>query len=46
MMGKIIAKDSDDPGFEDPNKRNLVAEVSTKEPVEYSAGKKKLIMVD
>lgn len=32
--------------FEDPNKRNLVAEVSIDEPVEYGEGKKKIILVD
>ena len=46
MLGKIVMKNDDDPGFDDPNKRNLVAEVSTPEPVEYGAGKKKLIIVD
>jgi carbamoyl-phosphate synthase small subunit len=46
MLGKIIVKNNDDPGFEDPNKRNLVAEVSTPQSIEYGAGKKKLIMVD
>jgi len=46
MLGKIIVKKDDDPGFEDPMKRNLAAEVSTSEPLEYGAGKKKLIMVD
>jgi carbamoyl-phosphate synthase small subunit len=33
-------------GFEDPNKTNLVSEVSVKNPIEYSAGKKKIILVD
>jgi carbamoyl-phosphate synthase small subunit len=46
MLGKIVFTNDDDPGFEDPNKRNLAAEVSTSEPREYGAGKKKLIMVD
>ena len=32
--------------FEDPNKKNLVDEVSVKKPIEYSAGKKKIILVD
>ena len=32
--------------FEDPNKTNLVDEVSVKKPIEYSAGKKKIILVD
>jgi carbamoyl-phosphate synthase small subunit len=46
MLGKIIITTKNDPGFDDPNKRNLVAEVSTAEPLEYAAGKKKLLMVD
>ncbi len=46
MLGKIVIKKEDDPGFDDPMKRNLVAEVSTTEPIEYGSGKKKLIMVD
>ena len=46
MLGKILINTGNDPGFDDPNMRNLVAEVSTTEPQEYGAGKKKLIMVD
>jgi carbamoyl-phosphate synthase small subunit len=46
MLGKIIIRADSDPGFEDPNLRNLVAEVSIREPLEYGAGKKKLLMVD
>jgi carbamoylphosphate synthase small subunit len=32
--------------FEDPNKSDLVGEVSVKEPVEYKSGKQKIILVD
>jgi carbamoyl-phosphate synthase small subunit len=46
MSGKIIIDENSDPGFEDTNLKNLVAEVSVKEPVEYKAGKKKVILVD
>ena len=46
MLGKIIIDNKNDPGFEDPNKRNLVSEVSVTEPVEYSKGKKTVIIVD
>lgn len=46
MLGKIIINDSEEIDFEDPNKRDLVAEVSVKEPVEYPAGKKKIVLVD
>jgi carbamoyl-phosphate synthase small subunit len=41
MSGKIIIKETFDPGFEDPNKNNLVAEVSVKEPIEYLPERKK-----
>lgn len=48
MPGKIIAEN--DIEFEDPNKRNLVAEVSTTKPVIYGdTGKeksKKIILID
>lgn len=46
MLGKIIINDTDTIDFEDPNKSDLIAEVSVKEPIEYSAGKKKIILVD
>lgn len=46
MPGKIIIDDNNDPGFNDPNKSNLVSEVSIKEPIEYGKGKKKVVLVD
>ncbi len=46
MPAKIIFDDNDDIDFSDPNKTNLVAEVSVKEPVEYKRSKKKIILVD
>ncbi|PIP12928.1 MAG: carbamoyl-phosphate synthase (glutamine-hydrolyzing) small subunit [bacterium (Candidatus Stahlbacteria) CG08_land_8_20_14_0_20_40_26] len=45
MPGKIIY-DRENAKFEDPNKRNLVAEVSIKEPFTYKKGKKKVIIID
>jgi len=45
MMGKIVCAD-EDVEFEDPNKRNLVAEVSVKEPVEYAGGRRKMVIID
>jgi carbamoyl-phosphate synthase small subunit len=45
MLGKIIhqhAKKS----FHDPNKENLVAKVSVKEPVTYVKGKRTILLVD
>jgi carbamoyl-phosphate synthase small subunit len=46
MFGKIIIDDNIKVEFDDPNKTDLVKEVSVKEPVEYSAGIKKIILVD
>ncbi len=46
MLGKIIIDEKVNVDFEDPNKTNLVDEVSVKKPIEYSAGKKKIILVD
>jgi len=46
MLGKIVIDKNDRIDFSDPNKSDLVSEVSVKEPVEYSAGNKKIILVD
>ena len=53
MVGKIIFEENDsldlpvdNAGFSDPNKTDLVGEVSVKNPVEYPAGKEKIILVD
>ncbi len=45
MLGKIIASPRD-VGFEDPNKRNLVAEASTKKISFYGEGKKTVVIID
>ena len=45
MLGKILFDDEDIP-FYDPNKDNIVAEVSTKKIMEYGNGKYKVILVD
>ena len=44
-LGKIIFNDKD-VHFEDPNLRNLVSEVSTKKILEYSIGKKTIVVID
>lgn len=44
MLGKIVIEK--DLNFSDPNKRNLVAEVSVKEKILYEAGKTKVLVVD
>ena len=46
MLGKIVIDEKTDPGFEDPNKIDLVGEVSVKEPVEYLRNGKKVVLVD
>lgn len=45
MLGKIIFN-NEKLDFIDPNKRNLVAEVSIQKPVIYKKGKKRVIIVD
>ena len=45
MLGKLIFKD-EKLSFEDPNKRNLVSEVSIKEPIIYKKGKKRIMLID
>jgi carbamoyl-phosphate synthase small subunit len=45
MLGKVLI-DSSDIDYEDPNLNDLVGEVSIKEPVEFSKGKKKVVIVD
>jgi carbamoyl-phosphate synthase small subunit len=47
MLGKIVMEGSvDNLQFEDPNKRNLAAEVSVAEPVDYKKGDKRIVLVD
>lgn len=46
MPGKVIFDGEDDPGFDDPNARNLVAEVSCRETSVYGDGEKKVVLVD
>ena len=45
MLGKIIA-DEDDIGFYDPNKENLVAQVSPHAKQTYGNGKHRIMLVD
>jgi len=46
MLGKIVCDDKDDVLLQDPNKRNLVSEVSFKEPFVYEKGSTKVVLVD
>ncbi len=46
MLGKIVINESDNVKLSNPNQTDLVGEVSVNEPVEYSAGSKKIILVD
>ena len=45
LLGKII-HDHERKSFYDPNKENLAAEVSIKEPVTYTKGKRTILLVD
>lgn len=45
MLGKVTC-DNKKISFEDPNKRNLMTEVSIKEPIIYKKGKKRIILID
>jgi len=45
LLGKILY-DNEKIHFEDPNKRNLVAEVSIKKPITYKKGKKNIVLID
>ncbi|MCL1933678.1 MAG: glutamine-hydrolyzing carbamoyl-phosphate synthase small subunit [Candidatus Azobacteroides sp.] len=47
MLGKVVIEGNDEPKeFDDPNKKNLVAEVSCKEIENYGNGDIKIILVD
>ena len=46
MLGGIFFKSNPAARFPDPNSRNLVAEVSIPEPILYTRGKKKRLLVD
>jgi carbamoyl-phosphate synthase small subunit len=46
MLGKIVYDENNRMNFEDPNKTNLVSQVSIKEPIEYKKGKKSVVFVD
>jgi carbamoyl-phosphate synthase small subunit len=45
MLGKIVLGNQDIPVF-DPNQKNLVQEVSIKEPIIYKQGKKRVALID
>lgn len=44
MLGKVVF--AEDIPLEDPNLRNLVADVSIKKPVVYARGEKRVVLVD
>jgi carbamoyl-phosphate synthase small subunit len=46
MLGKIIIDPNADIEFDDPNSKDLVKEVSVKEPIEYKRSGKKIALVD
>jgi carbamoyl-phosphate synthase small subunit len=45
MLGKIVYNNKDIT-LEDPNRRNLVKEVSIKKPIIYKKGKRRIVLVD
>ena len=45
MLGKIVVSEGDTP-FWDPNTENLISKVSIKEPVTYTGGKARLVVID
>ena len=45
MLGKLVVSDQDVP-FEDPNRRNLVADTSINEKKIYEGGKRTVLLVD
>lgn len=46
MLGKIVVEGCEDVEFYDPNKENLVAKVSCKQPEEHGSGEKTVVLVD
>ncbi|WP_300286927.1 glutamine-hydrolyzing carbamoyl-phosphate synthase small subunit [uncultured Alistipes sp.] len=47
MLGKILVEGTPEPaGFEDPNRENLVAQVSTRTVETYGNGKHRIVLVD
>ncbi len=47
MLGKIVIEGCSDVEIEDPNMRNLVADVSVKEKITYNgSGKRKIVLID
>jgi carbamoyl-phosphate synthase small subunit len=45
MLGKLV-DDGQDIELRDPNRENLVAQVSIKEPVLYGTGRKRVVLID
>ena len=45
MLGKITLGRKDTP-FNNPNKRNLAAEVTIREPIHYGKGRKRIVLID
>ena len=46
MLGRIVLDDQPRPPFDDPNARNLVAQVSCREPVTYGEGDVTIAVLD
>lgn len=46
MLGKVVVEGSEEPEWYDPNRENLVAKVSCKEPEIHGSGDKTVVLVD
>jgi carbamoyl-phosphate synthase large subunit/carbamoyl-phosphate synthase small subunit len=46
MNGKIVFERSDEIPFDDPSRRNLVAEASCRDVIRYGSGKRHVVLVD
>jgi carbamoyl-phosphate synthase small subunit len=46
MLGKLVGDDDVDVELRDPNRENLVAAVSVKEPILYGTGRRRVVLVD
>ncbi|MDE7160274.1 MAG: glutamine-hydrolyzing carbamoyl-phosphate synthase small subunit [Muribaculaceae bacterium] len=46
MLGKIVVEGAEEPEWYDPNRENLVAKVSCKEPEVHGEGEKTVVLVD
>jgi carbamoyl-phosphate synthase small subunit len=46
MLGRVVPEGGEPPEYFDPNRTDIVAEVSTREPVEFAGAGKRVVLVD